>query len=251
MVYIQNLYSGYMDKDVIKNLSMAVNKKEILCVLGPNGCGKSTLLKTIANILKYRGSIVLDGKELSSLSTKAIARKIAFMGQLSNVHFPFTVYETVALGRYYNYEGFLKEPQAQDKALILEGINKLGLYEVKDRMITELSGGQLQRVFLARTLVQGHSVILLDEPTNHLDLKHQIEVLNYFKDWVVEGDRAVIAVLHDLNMASYFCDTAALMQNGSIIAFGASKDVLNGKAVEAVYGIDVKKFMNESLGKWQ
>jgi iron complex transport system ATP-binding protein len=252
MVAIQNLYSGYTKgKDIINNISMTVNKGEILCVLGPNGCGKSTLLKTIAKILAYRGSIALDGKEVSSYTRKSLAQKVALLGQASQVYFPYTVYETVALGRYAHYEGFLKEPSKVDKAVILEGIEKLGLYEIKDRMIDEVSGGQLQRVFLARTLVQNPDIILLDEPTNHLDLKYQIEVLGYLRDWVKEGGRTVIGVLHDLNIAGYFCDTAALMQNGALVSYGKSGEVLNGKAIKEVYGMDLRQFMLESLRRWE
>ncbi|MDR2150306.1 MAG: ABC transporter ATP-binding protein [Spirochaetaceae bacterium] len=252
MLAIQNLYSGYKKgRDIIKNLSMTVQHGEIVCVLGPNGCGKSTLLKTIVRILEYRGSIALKGTELSSYTRKNLAQKIALLGQASQIYFPYTVYETVALGRYAHCEGFLNRLSPADEALIRETLEKLGLYDLKDRLINELSGGQLQMVFLARTLVQNPQLILLDEPTNHLDPKHQIELLYYLKTWVKEGRRAVIGVLHDLNLAGSFCDTAALMQGGTILAHGTAGEVLNSEILKAVYGVDVRQFMVESLGRWR
>jgi iron complex transport system ATP-binding protein len=251
MLAIQHLSSGYDGTDVIKDVSITVNKGEILCIIGPNGCGKSTLLKSIAYILEYRGSIRLDGKEVSSYTRKNLAKKIALLGQISQVYFPYTVYDTVSLGRYAYSSGFLKNLTKEDDAIILDVINKLGLYEIKDRMINELSGGQLQRVFLAKTLVQNPDIILLDEPTNHLDIKHQVELLRYLMNWVKETDKTVIGVLHDLNMVHFFGDTAALIQNGKIISHGRPRDVLDGDLLKTVYDIDIRRFMLESLEKWQ
>jgi iron complex transport system ATP-binding protein len=247
---IKNLYSGYGGGDVIKDISITVNRGEILCVIGPNGCGKSTLLKSIINILEYRGSILLDGKEVSSYTRKSLAKKTALLGQISQVYFPYTVYDTVSLGRYAYSEGFLKNLSRDDDRVILDIINKLGLDSIKDRMITELSGGQLQRVFLARTLAQDPGIILLDEPTNHLDLKYQIELLRYLIGWVKETGKTVIGAFHDLNMVHFFGDTAALINHGIIAAYGRPGDVLRGEPLREAYGMDVRQFMLESLGKW-
>jgi iron complex transport system ATP-binding protein len=250
MLEIKNLYSGYDGTDVIKDINITVNRGEILCIVGPNGCGKTTLLKSIAHILAYRGSIRLDGQEVSSYTRKNLAKKLALLGQISQLYFPYTVYDTVSLGRYAHSEGFLKNLSKEDDAIIRDIMNKLGLYEVRDRMINELSGGQLQRVFLARTLVQNPDIILLDEPTNHLDLKHQVELLHYLINWVKETNKTVIGVLHDLNMVHYFGDTTAIMAGGRLAAFGKCGDVLDGETLKAVYGMDIRQFMLESLGNW-
>ena len=130
-------------------------------------------------------------------------------------------------------------------------MEKLDILDIKDRMINELSGGQLQRVFLARTLAQTPEVILLDEPTNHLDLKYQIELLGFLKSWVLENNKTLIGVFHDLNLARRFGDTAILMQEGSIVASGKIEDVLNSETLQSVYGIDIHAFMLESLGRWK
>ncbi|MDR2258554.1 MAG: ABC transporter ATP-binding protein, partial [Treponema sp.] len=168
MLEINNLFCGYRGSDVIHGLSLRANRGQVLILAGPNGCGKTTLLKAIARIIPCRGSVTLDGRDISAFSRKNLAQKIALLGQMSQIHFPYTVYDTVALGRYAHAKGFLKSLSKGDRAFIMNIIDRLGLYDDKDRMINELSGGQLQRVFLARTLAQDPDIILLDEPTNHL-----------------------------------------------------------------------------------
>ena len=256
MIEVSDIYAGYGYGDVIKGISFKAEPGEILCILGPNGCGKSTLLKVIARIIRYRGKITLEGKDIAALSRKELAKKIALLGQSSQVYFPYTVYETVSLGRYAYAEGFLKNLSDADKAIIEDTLKKLDLWNIKDRIIDELSGGQLQRVFLARTLVQDPELILLDEPTNHLDLKHQVELLEYISLWAKDKRRIVIAVLHDLNLAHRFADTAALMKDGALVSLGTCESVLAGKTLEAqasveeTFGFDIRAFMLESLQKW-
>jgi iron complex transport system ATP-binding protein len=251
MLEIRNLYCGYNGADVIKNISLEAGRGEILCIAGPNGCGKTTLLKAIAHILHYRGSISVDSREVSSFSRKTLARKIAVMSQGQEIYFPFTVTDTVALGRYAHSEKYISSLSQEDRILIAEILEKLGLSDVKDRLINELSGGQLQRVFLARTLVQDPEIILLDEPTNHLDLKYQVELLRGLADWARGNDRTVIAVLHDLNLSRRFADTMALMRDGEIAATGIPGEVLGREMLESVYGMDVHSFMLQLLSAWR
>jgi iron complex transport system ATP-binding protein len=234
MLEINNLFCGYRGSDVIHDLSLRANRGEVLCVAGPNGCGKSTLLKAIARIIPCRGNIRLEGRDISSFSRKNLAGKIALLGQIAQIYFPYTVYDTVALGRYAHSAGFLKSLSKGDREFIMNIIDRLGLYDDKDRMINELSGGQLQRVFLARTLAQDPDIILLDEPTNHLDLKHQVELLEYLRGWVREHNKTLIGVLHDLNLVFHFGDAAALMENGRLKALGRPEAVLNGQALQEI-----------------
>jgi iron complex transport system ATP-binding protein len=161
------------------------------------------------------------------------------------------VYDTVALGRYAYLEGFLRDLSERDVEIVEAAINRLGLEGVKDRMINELSGGQLQRVFLARTLAQDPDIILLDEPTNHLDLKHQVELLQYLISWARESNKTVIGVLHDLNLARSFSDTTAIMSEGKLVSRGNPEMVLNGAVLKAVYDMDIRSFMLESLENWR
>jgi iron complex transport system ATP-binding protein len=251
MLEILNLSAGYNGVDVIHDITLRADRGEVLCIVGPNGCGKSTLLKAVVRIIPCRGNIKLDGRDAASLSRKTLAKNAALLGQMSRIYFPYSVYDTVALGRYAHSRGFLKSLSKEDHEFITNIIRELGLYEEKDRMINELSGGQLQRAFLARTLAQDPDLILLDEPTNHLDLKHQIELLYYLTRWAAEQQKAVIAVLHDLNLARRFGDRAVLMNEGRIASCGPSGQALDGEILRKVYGIDIKKFMLESLERWK
>jgi iron complex transport system ATP-binding protein len=251
MIEVKDLYAGYGGGDVIKNISFKAKKGESLCILGPNGCGKSTLLKSIARIIAYRGEVKIEGRDTASFSRKELAKKIAILGQSAQIYFSYSVRETVSLGRYAYSEGFLKNLSAGDEAIIEDTLKKLDIWNLKDRMIDELSGGQLQRVFLAKTLAQTPELILLDEPTNHLDLKNQIELLAFLKSWLKENGKTLIGVFHDLNLARHFGDAALLMNNGIIAAAGSIEETLNGYTLQMAYGIDIRRFMLESLEKWR
>ena len=250
MLTVKNLSTGYNGEDVIHNININAERGESLCLLGPNGCGKTTVLKSIARLIEYRGCVTLNDTDITTLSRKELAKKIAILGQSSPVFFPYTVYETVSMGRYAWAEGFLKSLSAIDKEIIENILNRLDITGIRGRMIDELSGGQLQRVFLARALVQNPEVILLDEPTNHLDLKYQIELLEFLKSWVKENNKTLISVFHDLNLARRFGDTVLLMNNGITAAYGKVEEALNREKLREVYGIDIHGFMLESLGKW-
>jgi len=270
MLELRNLYCGYGAGDVLHNISLKVEKGEFLCLAGPNGCGKSTLLKAIARLLPFRGNITITGSETpsvattaremaaceitphetTSLSRKELARRVALLSQISPLYFPFTVYDTVAMGRYAHRKSWFAAADSADDAAIEEALATLGLDTLREKPINELSGGQLQLVFLARTLAQNPRIILLDEPTNHLDLKHQITLLDHLRAWLQAGERSIIAVFHDLNLALRYGDTAALMAEGKIAAHGAAAEIFSGDTLATVYGMDVRRFMRESLGKW-
>lgn len=251
MLEIKDLHSGYEDIDIVKGVNFTVNRGENLCIVGPNGCGKSTLLKSIANIINYRGSIKIDSKEVSSLNRKELAMKVGLMSQISQIYFPYTVYETVALGRYAYSKGTFSHLDKEDKEIILDSIEKVKLLDFKDKMISELSGGQLQRVFLARTFAQNPDVILLDEPTNHLDLKHQIELLEHLREWTKENNKIAVGVLHDLNLVQYTADNVLLLNNGKSVSYGNPSKVLNEDTLKDIYDLDIKSFMVKILKKWE
>ena len=251
MLEIKKLSAGYNKKDVIFDINFKVQSGESLCVLGPNGCGKSTLLKSIARIIDYRGGVLIEGEDISAVPRKKLAKRIALLSQSAQVFFPFTVYETVSMGRYAYSRGFLKNLSAEDKEIIADVLKKLDIFDIKDRLIDELSGGTLQRVFLARTLAQMPDVILLDEPANHLDLKHQIELLGFLKEWVKNKNRSLISVFHDLNLARQFGDTAVIIKNGKIAEFGNVEKTMNSETLNDVFGINIHTFMQKSLKNWE
>ena len=202
-------------------------------------------------MLDYKGNITLDSREISKLNRKDLAKNVALMTQASNIYFPYTVYETVALGRYAHLKGVFSRINKEDDEIILKSIANVGLIDIKDKLISELSGGQLQRVYLARAFAQDPDVILLDEPTNHLDLKCQIEILDYLNKWTKENNKIVVAVLHDLNLVQTFGEKVVMMTDGKIISSGTPKEVLSGEKLKEVYGVDVKGFMIDALEKWK
>lgn len=173
------------------------------------------------------------------------------MTQSNNVYFPYTVYETVALGRYAYLKGALSSLSKEDDLIIMEAIKSVGLIDSKDKLISELSGGQLQRVFIAKAFAQDPEIILLDEPTNHLDLKYQIEILEYLNLWAKENNKIVIAVLHDLNLSNLFGEKIILLNHGEIVSQGTPKEVFLEDNLKNVYNIDVKNFMISALKQWQ
>ena len=257
MLVVNNLFAGYNRTNVIFDISFKAERGESFCVLGPNGCGKSTLLKSVARIIDYTGSVSINNEDISAVSRKELAKKIALLYQnahpagAAQVYFPYTVYETVCMGRYAYSKGFLKKLSGEDENIIEDILVKLDLVKIKNNMIDELSGGTLQRVFLARTLAQTPDLILLDEPANHLDLKHQIELLEFLKLWVKENNTIVIGVFHDLNLARQFGDKAIIMNKGKIAANGNIDEIFNSEILNDVYGIDIRKFMNDSFEKWK
>jgi iron complex transport system ATP-binding protein len=251
MLEVKNVCCGYNGINIVKQVSFNINRGENLCIVGPNGCGKSTLLKAISNLISFNGEIKLDGKNINALKRKELATKIALMTQSSNIQFPYTIFETVALGRYAHLNSIFSRLSKKDEEVINESLKMVGLLDIKDKLISELSGGQLQRVFLARAFSQDPEVILLDEPTNHLDLRCQIEILDYLKSWAKEKNKIVIAVLHDLNLVQNYGDRVLMLNDGVIKGNGNTKEVLNSDDLEEVYGIDIKTFMVRTLEKWK
>lgn len=251
MLKVENLSSGYGGADVIKNITLNAAHGELLCIVGPNGCGKSTLLKTLLRLLPYRGEVRIEGNDVSSLSRKALATKAAFLGQAQELYFPYSVRTTVALGRYAFAKGIFHALSAADEKIVDAVIAQLGLEGLEERPISELSGGQLQRVFLARALAQTPQLMLLDEPTNHLDLKYQLELLGFLKTWVRENNKTALVVLHDLNLVQNYADTVIVLLGGIIAAAGSPSDVLSGAILREVYETDVRRFMLNSLSRWQ
>lgn len=251
MLEVKSVSCGYDGVDVVKEVGFSITRGRNLCIVGPNGCGKSTLLKSIANLLEYKGSITLDSKEVKKLNRKELAKKVALMSQSSTIHFPYTVYETVALGRYAHLTGVFAQLTKEDHEIIDRSLENAGVIDIKDKLISELSGGQLQRVYLARAFAQDPEVILLDEPTNHLDLKCQIEILEYLNKWTKENNKIVVAVLHDLNLVQAFGEEVVMIDKGRIVSQGPPAVVLKEEKLKDVYGIDVQGFMVETLEKWR
>ena len=250
MLTLSGVCAGYGGTDVIRNISMEINGN--VSIIGPNGCGKTTLLKVIANILPGKGTINIMGKKFVEMKQREIALNIAMLSQQPSIYFAYNVFDTVMMGRYLHIRGRLSDnPTKEDKEIVTQALEAVNLLSEKDKEITKLSGGQLQRVFLARALAQEPRIILLDEPTNHLDLKCQIEIIEYLKSWAQTGNRAVVGVLHDINLAMRLSDRCIIMKEGEIHADGNIDDIVRGGLLNQVYEMDVTGYMVESLARWQ
>ena len=250
MLKLSGLSAGYNGIDVIKNLSLEVQSGESLAIVGPNGCGKSTLLKAICGLLPFRGAVEIDSESVAAMKPRQLAAKVAMLGQISPVYFSYSVYDAVMMGRYLHMGGLLGAPTRADKDFVEKCLATVKLWDERDKSINKLSGGQLQRVFLARTLAQDPQIILLDEPTNHLDLKFQLELIDYLKNWAQEQNRSVIGVLHDINLAIRLSDNIMLMKEGEIAAMGKIGDAVSVAAMKAVYEMDVAAAMREAFAMW-
>ena len=250
MLAVENLSCGYGKTEGIHDLSFRVKAGERLCILGPNGCGKTTLLRALAGVIPWQGSVEADGILLHGLPPKQRAKKIALMSQFSRAAFDYTVYEAVMLGRYAHRSGslFLSETAA-DRGAVEDALRRTGVWELREKLVTKLSGGQMQRVFLARTFAQEPRVILLDEPANHLDLRYQAELLESLRDWTADGKRCVAGVFHDIGLALAFADTALLLEEGRKLACGPVEE-LDEKLFNRLYGMDVRRYMRQMYGRW-
>jgi len=219
--------------------------------VGPNGCGKTTLLKAIAGILPSRGDIGVDGKPLSAMKRREISQNIAMLSQQPSIYFAYNIFDTVMMGRYLHIKnGISHTPTKHDKGVVAHALSAVNLWQDREKDITKLSGGQLQRVFLARALAQEPRIILLDEPTNHLDLKCQTELIEYLKKWAKAGERAVIGVLHDINLAMLLSDNLMVMKDGKIAAKGNICHIIANNTLDEVYEMDVAKHMRSCFEKW-
>ena len=251
MLTAENVVCGYDGRPVVNGVSFHLEAGQRLAVLGPNGCGKTTLMRALAGLLPFSGEIRCAGLDMHTAPRKTAARSVALMSQMSGADFGYSVYDTVMMGRYAHQKGGLfGGATAQDKAVVEDALQKTGIAELKDRQVTELSGGQLQRVFLARVFAQQPSVILLDEPTNHLDLKFQVELVQLLRQWAAQGERCIVGVLHDINLALEFADMLLLMDGGRAVYEGRAQD-FDMELLQTVYGMDVRSWMQRCLKRWE
>lgn len=248
MLEIKSLTVDYDNTEILKDISLHISSGETLAVIGPNGAGKSTLIKTVSGVLRPRGgSVWIDGTNLASLSPVQRARYLAVVPQARLLPPAFTVQQTVLLGRT-PYLGWLGRASRADEAQVERAMQFTHLSHLGDRHVGELSGGEQQRVLLARALAQDTPVLLLDEPTTHLDLEHQSSFLNLVKNMVSQKNLAVLMVLHDLNLAGLYADRVALLVDGQLRALGSPESVLTAENLSAVYHVPVNVVPHPEYG---
>lgn len=241
---------------ILKNINLKIYQGENLSILGCNGSGKTSLLKcltkNINNNLILKGDILLDDKHVKAYTSKELAKKVALLSQNSQLLFEHTIFDTVMMGRYAYNNNFYNNNfnKANNNKIVLDALGVVGLLEYKDNYLSTLSGGQLQRVFLAKIIAQDPDIILLDEPTNHLDIKYQIELIKFFKDWSKKNNKTIIGVFHDVNLAMLLTPNTVLLHDKAIKFNGNINDIINTDLLNVIYDTDIKSYMLTSLKKW-
>jgi len=233
---ISGIQFSYRSLPILQNISLGVGDGELLSLVGPNGSGKTTLLRCINRIIKPRkGTILVEGNNLAALELKQLARFIGYVPQSAPESFPLTVFETVLLGRKPHVSWTLGQ---RDKEIVFNVLRLMDLDGMALRLFSELSGGEKQKVLIARALAQEPQVLLLDEPTSNLDWKYQLEVLALIAGLVREKNLSAVMAMHDLNLASSFSSKIAMLNRGRIYAAGEPGEVLSTVNIKEVYGID-------------
>lgn len=234
MVFVaQNLSFAVQKAKILENVSMHIHEQEFVGLIGPNGSGKSTLLKNMYRMLKpQEGKVFLFNENIYKQSAKEMAKQLAVVGQETPVLFEFTVKDLVAMGRT-PHKRLIEGDTKEDQDIIEQSMRQAGIIQLKDRHFSSLSGGEKKRVIVARALAQQAKVMVLDEPTNHLDVQHQLQLMDLIRSLTI----TVVAALHDLNIASTYCDKIYVLQNGEIMAYGTPQDILTPTLLKEVFGV--------------
>ncbi|MGI6698973.1 MAG: ABC transporter ATP-binding protein [Christensenellales bacterium] len=252
MLEINQLAAGYGEKEVLHNISFLFEGRQNYCILGPNGCGKTTLIRAMAGLIPFKGSVLINGQPLDKMKRREIAKHIAVLSQINDLYFPYSVYDTVMMGRYQHQKSRLfTTSSVQDAQMVEQCLEMVDLTNERDTLINELSGGQRQRVFLAQVLAQDPKIILLDEPSNHLDVRFQIELIEHLKAWSQNSHRIVISVFHDINLALHLTDNVLYMKEGKIPRSGKFSEVTDRPFLHWLYEADLKDYMLSSLALWK
>lgn len=237
-IEMRNICLGYSRKEVLKNVTFQVMPGEIVGLIGPNGCGKTTIIRALTRIISpYRGKILLDGEDIVSISRQELARMLGVVPQMPLLPSAFTAIEVVLMGRNPHLGLFQYESQ-RELDIAWHAMERTMTQHLARRRVGELSGGEIQCLLIARVLAQETKAILLDEPTANLDIGRQVEILNLIKNLCLENNLAVLAALHDLNLAAQYCDRLVLINNRRVHAQGTPSEVITPQNIKEVYGAE-------------
>ena len=249
MIIVKDLVCSYRQKQVLNGISIMFEPNMFTFICGPNGAGKSTLLKSINGIKKINeGGVFIKEKNIKNWTEKELAKVIAFIPQEFMMLFDFCVFEFVLMARYPWLDMFGRY-QERDYHLVEKYLNQLNLTNFKDRYFNQLSGGEKQRVLIARALVQDTPVILMDESLSSLDINHQMEILSYLKKIILCENKTIIMISHNLNLAVEFADKMIFLKNGEIVANGSADTIFKEEVLAKVFDMNVKMITNPFTGK--
>lgn len=240
VVRTEQLDFRYGERSILENLSIQINKGLFYSIIGPNGSGKTTLLKLIAGILPSKHkSVFINGDDIDSLKPKEMAKRVSVVPQITDMQYEFSVYDIVMMGRTPYTSRFGKTNDA-DKSAVKVAMEETGVYAFRDKKITQLSGGELQRVILARAIAQETDIMLLDEPISHLDIGYQYEISELVYDLCKTKGITVINIVHDLNIAMRYSDQIFMLKDGEVYGAGTPEDVITKTSIKDVYAVDVE-----------
>ena len=247
IINIEKLNYSYGKKEVLKELSLDIDENKLTGIIGPNGCGKSTLAKNIIKYIngKFESFKIMD-IDIRELSHKKIAQLISYIPQKSTIISNISVFDYVLLGRFPLLKNSWDNYSEKDYEIVENNINLLNIKELRNRNVETLSGGELQKALLARALAQEAKILLLDEPTSALDLNNAVEFMKILKNISIKKEISVIIIIHDLNLASLFCDSLIILKDGKFIEKGSPKEVINEKNIKSIYNLDCKVCYNEN-----
>lgn len=248
VIKAKGLVFGYKDQEVLRQLDIEIPAGAFTAVVGPNGCGKTTFVKQVIKSLKPKsGDLFLFGKPISSYSYKALGKIVAYVPQATEIGFDFTVEEVVVMGRYAHLKRFQSEG-VEDRKIVEKAMKATGVWALKDKFANELSGGEQQRVVVARALAQEPKLLILDEPISHLDLHHQVELMELIRSLAKEQGITVVAIIHDLNLAMDYSDYVMMMKSGRVHAFGKPQETISAKSIRSIYNLEVCMIENPVTG---
>lgn len=244
MVIVENVSKLFGQRKVVDDVSITIPKNKITSLIGPNGAGKSTLLGMMSRLLQYdSGVIKIDDRKISDWKTDELAKKISILKQANNLNLRITVRELVAFGRFPHSKGRLT---TEDQVFIDEAIHYMGLAEMQNKYVSELSGGQRQCAFIAMVVAQNTEIIFLDEPLNNLDMKHSVEIMQVLRKLVAEKNKTIVIVIHDINFASCYSDHIISLKNGGLMHEGPTEKIIDTDILREIYDMEIPiKMIND------
>ena len=251
MLEVRDLTVRFGTRTVVDGVSFSLEEGRWLMLIGPNGAGKSTIVNAVAQGVSYTGEILFCGTNVKLYKPTELARNIGILAQNHSVGYAFTVEEVVRLGRYAYAPGIFSHHSDLDEENVQRALDLTGIRPLMGQSVLTLSGGELQRTFLAQLLAQDPQLLILDEPTNHLDLVYQKQVFALIREWLKEPGRTVISVVHDLSLARAYGTDALLLQDGREAYFGSIEGAFAPAMLNEVYSMDVREWMRGLLEQWQ